>query len=265
MTAILDVPVKWLKPLLSVSATIFLLVGLFLPSDLRRARSAGMRGKADPAAPSGNGMTWTNRTSGTNANLYGVSCPSAGLCVAVGSAGTILTSPDGGMTWRNQASHTNSNLQSVSCASTKICVAVGHEGYSSVILTSGDGGSNWTARTNPYGAALYGVSCRDVLACVAVGFDHAIVASADGGIKWTSQTWGIGENLSGRYFSGVDCLSLSVCVVAGDGYPTSNIMISEDGGVNWSWRASGTGDALGSRSSNYRKKIRPRGGHRAGA
>ena len=47
-----------------------------------------------------NGITWASRSSGTNKDLYGVSCSTARTCVAVGSGGTILTSVDGALAGR---------------------------------------------------------------------------------------------------------------------------------------------------------------------
>ena len=43
---------------------------------------------------SSDGITWTERTSGTPIDLYGVTFGN-GLFVTVGESGTILTSPDG--------------------------------------------------------------------------------------------------------------------------------------------------------------------------
>jgi len=53
---------------------------------------------------------------------------SASLCVAVGAAGTILTSADGGFSWTMRASGTGADLVGVSCPSAHTCVAVGNTG-----------------------------------------------------------------------------------------------------------------------------------------
>ena len=66
------------------------------------------------------------------------------LAVAVGSAGTVLTSEDSGQTWIERNSGSSANLTSVAFdAGTGRTIAVGREG---TVLVSGDGGQSWTAR-----------------------------------------------------------------------------------------------------------------------
>jgi photosystem II stability/assembly factor-like uncharacterized protein len=45
---------------------------------------------------------WRTETSGTQQRLNDVACLSALQCVAVGDAGTIVSTADGGATWRPQ-------------------------------------------------------------------------------------------------------------------------------------------------------------------
>ena len=51
-------------------------------------------GNSGTILTSSDGITWTEKTSGTPIDLYGVTSGN-GLFVTVGESGTILTSPDG--------------------------------------------------------------------------------------------------------------------------------------------------------------------------
>jgi len=57
------------------------------------------------------GITWTERTSGTWVYLRGVTYASSAF-VTVGKSGTILTSPDG-TTWTSRTSGTSNELRGV--------------------------------------------------------------------------------------------------------------------------------------------------------
>jgi hypothetical protein len=73
---------------------------------------------------------WTPRTSGTSRALWAVTY-GGGQFVAVGSGGTIRTSPDG-VSWTSQTSGTSSGLYSIAYGGGQF-VAVGDAG---TILTS---------------------------------------------------------------------------------------------------------------------------------
>jgi len=88
-----------------------------------------------------NGVTWSQGGTSSSTELYGVAF--AGGFVAVGSAGTILTSPDGGI-WTQQHSGTSKSLFGISYGNGSF-VAVGNSG---TILTSTDGVA-WTSRDSP--------------------------------------------------------------------------------------------------------------------
>jgi hypothetical protein len=83
--------------------------------------------------------TWTEQASGTASNLEAVA-HGAGRFVAVGTAGTILSSGDGGVTWTTRSSGVGATLYDVTWTGSRF-VAVGSSG---LILTSPDG-STWTA------------------------------------------------------------------------------------------------------------------------
>jgi len=68
-------------------------------------------GESGTILTSSDGITWTERTSGTPKELYGVTYGN-GLFVTVGFFGTILTSPDG-ITWTERTSGTSKYLRGV--------------------------------------------------------------------------------------------------------------------------------------------------------
>jgi hypothetical protein len=135
------------------------------------------------------GMTsaWTTESSGTVQNLYGVSYVN-GLFVAVGAAGTLLTSPDG-LTWTAQTSNTNNALRHVSYGVTSAgvgtYVAVGDAG---TIVSSTDA-TTWTAQTIPTTQSFYSVSFGPDLQFIAVGTAGTQAYSSTG----TDGSWSVGN------------------------------------------------------------------------
>jgi hypothetical protein len=97
------------------------------------------------------GTVWTSRTSGTSLALYGVAY-SNGLFVAVGQLGTVLTSPDG-ISWTGQYSGQLTNLLSVVYGSVGFA-AVGSGG---TILTSPDG-VNWATQNSGIATTLESIT-----------------------------------------------------------------------------------------------------------
>jgi photosystem II stability/assembly factor-like uncharacterized protein len=104
--------------------------------------------------------------------LYGVSCPSAQFCVAVG--GGIIASDTGGRSWTDEPTPSvlvsgiaAKVLTGVWCTSHRRCIAVG---YAGIILTTSDGGVHWVQRPVPAGTwNLAGIACSSADACIAVG------------------------------------------------------------------------------------------------
>ena len=145
-----------------------------------------------------------------DAGLFGVSCPAARVCVAVGSsenaAGTELPlaeSDNGRGTWSvtsvpSPSGAETNGLPSVSCAKRTSCVAVGYsvsaEGTTSP-LADGWNGSSWTALApaEPAGtenAQLLSVSCTSADACRAAG-DYAGVSGSGAPLaeSWNAKAW----------------------------------------------------------------------------
>lgn len=139
---------------------------------------------------SSDGMAWTLQSPGQNqADLLGVAYGN-GLYVAVGSGGTILTSPDAA-TWTQRETPTTAQLNAVAFGS-GLFVAVGD---GRTVLTSTDG-TEWAPRHVDSGIAntLYGIAHTDsqfvVVAGNASGAPHSggsILTSSDG-ITWVART-----------------------------------------------------------------------------
>lgn len=160
---------------------------------------------------SGNVVTSTDPTGGASAwklhavygssALYGVSCASTSLCVAVdGTAVVVSTDPTGGSsTWQRATVEQGDlyRLNAVSCPSASMCVAVDQEGN---VVTSTDpagGASAWeinAAEYVPFGpgipglSGLFAVSCPSTSFCLSVDSLGNAVRSANptgGAGAWT--------------------------------------------------------------------------------
>lgn len=207
--------------------------------------------------------TFIQRTTSTTNGIYGIAY-GAGLFVAVGDTGTILTSPDG-ITWTARASGTTLNLRSIVFANGVFIIV----GYAHVILTSSTG-ITWASRTNTLvadtGAIAYGagsfvaVDSTGVPATspdgitwttrtatntgtqglaygaglfVTVGLTNASATSPDG-ITWTARVPGFAVSMAAVVFVN----SLFVAVGA------SGAIYTSTNGISWSARSSGTTDTL---------------------
>jgi hypothetical protein len=156
-----------------------------------------------------NGTAWAPVASGTTNSLRSVTAavsdaqekatgpvdpsPAVGL-VAVGDAGTILTSDLSGAIWSAAPSGTTENLSGVMATGT-LYVAVGGAG---TILTSGDG-NTWARKTSGTTHDLYGIG-QDTIGgqslFVAVGEAGTILTSSDGS-TWTLRASGTSSDLYG--------------------------------------------------------------------
>jgi len=141
---------------------------------------------------------WTTVYSPTTQDLWSV-CFGGGQFVAVGTAGTILTSPDGN-TWSQRASGVDLWLVGVGYGN-NLYVAVGDRG---TILTSPDG-VTWTQRTSGTTQRLNGVAYvpitngslfSSVTRFVAVGEGGTVCTSVDG-LTWTAGNVGVSGWLRG--------------------------------------------------------------------
>ncbi len=161
--------------------------------------------------------------------LTGVSCPSASLCVAVGSGViAVSTNPSRDLkAWRelrlpdphDPYGEKVDNLTAVSCPSERLCVAVDDRGN---VLTSTDptgGPRTWAKRhVDRRGGRLTAVSCPSASLCVAVDVHGNALASTEPARPgtWIANYVDRGaDHITGRQTSltGVSCPSLSLCVV----------------------------------------------------
>jgi hypothetical protein len=176
------------------------------------------------------GSDWAEHPLGgeaASAPLYGISCPTTSLCVAVGSNNTIASSTEplapGG--WQAvyagegvSAGNPNQRLiKGVSCPSAHLCVAVSITGK---ILTSTEptgSASAWQVTDFDPGGPnthFYGVSCPTTSFCVAVAGGGAIATSTNptGGVG----AWSVAHLAEPLELRGVSCNSPSFCVAVGD-------------------------------------------------
>lgn len=124
-----------------------------------------------------NGITWTNRTSGTTKNLLNVTYGN-NIFVAVGEGDTLLTSPDG-ISWTNRA--VPDSLYTDVTYGNNTFVVVG-----SRILTSPDG-VTWTESPRNGTNAIHVTYGNNVF--VACAYYGEIFSSPDG-IAWTNRVSG---------------------------------------------------------------------------
>jgi hypothetical protein len=175
---------------------------------------------------------WTKRTAaGAFSGSFLAVCWSGSLFVAVGTNGTIQTSPQG-IKWtsRTAASSYTGTFQAVCwSAALSLFVAVGATG---AIQTSPDG-TTWTSRTaaSSYTGTFQAVCWSAALSLfVAVGATGAIQTSPNG-TTWTSRT--AGSSYSGT-FRGLAISSSRVIAVGANG----EVQTSNDG-TTWTRRLSG--------------------------
>lgn len=171
------------------------------------------------------GNIWTTRSSGTSLNLYGVAY-SNGLFIAVGYLGTVLTSPDG-ISWTGQDSGQLTNLLSVAYGSAGFA-AVGPGG---TILTSPDG-VNWMKQNSGTVATLESITFGN--GYYLITGDGAVVLTSPDGITWTPRNVGAtgGQNLYGSAFlnSRFDIVGSGGTVIESDVIaPLFDVQIHRDG------------------------------------
>jgi hypothetical protein len=227
-------------------------------------------GRARPLAERWDGAGWTAEPipappGALSSGLYGVSCPAATSCIAVGSttdAGgheTALAERWDGARWRLEPTPPGSaaqttRLQAVSCSSANACAAVGYaiDANGSNLRTARAerwDGSRWT--TQELSAAspqskeqtLSGVSCPTGGSCVAVGsFVTPAGPRAGLAVRWDATGWHVETTAGQGALSAVSCSSATHCDAAGsaDGRPLAE---RRDGSV---WTAEATLDPAGS-------------------
>ncbi|HET9198854.1 MAG TPA: hypothetical protein VFN92_11450 [Solirubrobacterales bacterium] len=160
-----------------------------------------------------------------------MSCPTAGLCVAVGYEGSVFTSTDptgGAGAWR--VSDVNegpgaAHLTAVSCPSVSLCVAVsgGYGGSAGRVFASTDpAAGGWQMAQLAGFPDLRGVSCATPTLCVAVAKEGRIFVSSDptGG----ASAWRPASSPTPRDLFAVSCVA-ALCAAGDAG---GNILTATD-------------------------------------
>jgi hypothetical protein len=181
-----------------------------------------------------NGTSWgiedTPDPPGGSNVLYGVSCPSALRCTAVGAFGDELGGTFAerwnGKVWTVQATprpaSTHNRLLAVSCPSVSECTAAGYEfgARPETALVERWNGIGWGVQATPkpagVGAAgswLAGVACASVTHCTVVGGTGRTLAELWVGKSWVLQA--TPSPASGAGLVGVSCPSTSACTAVG--------------------------------------------------
>ncbi|MHB1042486.1 MAG: S-layer homology domain-containing protein [Eubacteriales bacterium] len=192
---------------------------------------------------SSDGSAWNSRTSGTAANLNGITY-GGGQFVAVGDGGTILTSPNGEV-WEAKTDgsgnpYTGENLYSATFGKNSngkdILVVAGSNGTILSFLGLYDWSYNSiysdSSTDSLYGIAFGWDSNGDPL-FVATGGNGKIFTSSDAQI-WTSQTSGTTQNVNGINYNGRQFIAVG---------SSGTILVSADGAA-WTQQTSGTAISL---------------------
>ena len=203
-----------------------------------------------------NGSAWSIVSSpspGSAALLFGVTCPSASRCWAVGfttsgtTGGTLAERWDG-TTWTvvHTPVSSDSELDSVSCASTSDCVATGSGGNMFAVAQVWNG-TAWAnaAPGKPTGASitvLKGVSCpAGASACESAGAKEVSSGERALAERWSGSAWSVQSTgtISGTTFSSLDavtCTSASNCWATGelDTSSARDVLIEKWNGTSWS-------------------------------
>lgn len=178
-----------------------------------------------------NYSSWSSRPSNTTKDLFSVSYNGfSQVFVAVGAAGTILTSSDNGTTWTARTSGTTYDLNHVCFAGNKF-IAVGNSG--TILMSTTTSGVDWVKVTDTKTTKnLFGV-CFANNRITAVGDDLTIVVSTDAGATWVNRT----------PYSSTNSLSAVAASTATDGLILAtvkngyNFYFTSTDGVTWSIRS----------------------------
>ncbi len=208
------------------------------------------------------GTSWSIQASANPAGaltavLFGVSCPAATFCVAVGNyqnrtgRHTMFAEAWNGSSWSvlpapPPAGARRSFLNGVSCTSATACTAVGSYQTRSgkhVTLAERWNGSTWSRQPTPNPAspprsALAAVSCTSATACTAVGssaVDNFGSNSRTLAERWNGTTWSIQptpNGPAGNFLTGVSCPAPAACIAVGgsNGAPLAEAW----NGISWS-------------------------------
>jgi hypothetical protein len=196
---------------------------------------------ATPASASTS--TWRVQTAPVPSNskvtsLAGVSCPSRGICTAVGfsnqraihTRGETLAERWEGGRWAIQGTPNTPGediLSAVSCPATSACAGVGIAAGQDPLAEHWDG-TNWTIRHMPFPAGSSNaqpgaVSCTSPASCTAVGLyymsqqDQTLpLAERWDGTNWAVQPVPLPAGAFEAILNGVSCPTATDCTAVGD-------------------------------------------------
>ena len=178
------------------------------------------------------GTTWGYRVSGTASELMGIAA-SDSLLVAVGSAGTILSSRDGRI-WETRTSGTTDLLRAVTWTGQEF-VAVGDY---CTILSSPDA-ITWTIRYSKRSeGTLNGIATGGGLIVAVGGYprlpgastDSTFILTSPDGIVWTERGPGVQDrSLQSVAWSG----TRFVATAAAEAFPAEVIVLTSPDGLAW--------------------------------
>ena len=213
-----------------------LMSGYYTPSTLVE-RWNGKRWQIDPSPNAGPADGSISATG----DFRGVSCPSARVCVAVGTSGAGAYPPVfarwNGHHWSKMAQPAGPlpfGSITVSCSAVNACTAIGTvwEPTSATatypVIERWDG-TRWSLQHTPRSApsstldGYFGLSCPAARTCAAVG---GLVTGGSGRYLidwWNGASWRIvyratQPKFSGNTLAGVDCVSARSCVAVGARY-----------------------------------------------
>lgn len=184
------------------------------------------------------------------AGLGGVSCPTAGVCFAIGGeAGfpqgraVIIGTADGGARWNVLGQPVGPHFfYGITCAAARHCKVAGIGPFDAgTVYTTRDGGTVWTKDPVVLGGEPFlAIAChtpRQSCEAGGTGVQPLMYGTPDGGKTWSSQPV---PGLS--MVDGLACPTASVCVASGyDGgrisLPTAAIATTTDGGSRWTAQA----------------------------
>lgn len=187
-------------------------------------------------AASASASTWkvTRLADGpVTALLWGVSCPSDSLCVAVGTNSTVATStdptgpasawkavhPEGyvrpelppGVPSGGAIRYLGKAIRGVSCPVEALCVAAGAQGNLLVSTDPTGPVSAWRiVELGLEATRMHGISCPAPELCVAVAYNGKVIASTNP--TGDASAWRIDQLATPLDFLGVSCPSVSLCV-----------------------------------------------------
>jgi hypothetical protein len=194
---------------------------------------------------------------GAQAAISGLSCPSASICVAIDTAGNVLTStdPTAAAPWSLSAADPGNGFSAVSCASTSLRVAL-----AGGVVNGNPVADSWTRAEVDPSAGLAGVSCPGSKECVAVDSHGNAVISTDpaaGASAWTVALaddnnaspyacYHYGVTECGVSLDAVSCPTVSFCAAADDG---GNLLSTTDPTSGGAWDTVFRPDAWGDQAA----------------